>query len=220
MSGKILKSHLPVSEAEDTAAILCVEPLASSSSAPLLRLRLTSTVPSFFVPLQKATNAELKCFPALAFTLTLILLQCSHSIFSFLPLPLFISSYLNLSFPSFFVICFLSHPLHLTVALPSLFLYGYIHIYPLRSQSSSPSSTPFFCLLYLSELREKIVQCRRLEAKSTPSAAAPIRCLFIFLRENRGSCASHSLVSDDSSSSSSSVALYADCSQVDRRKDG
>lgn len=29
----------------------------------------------------------------------------------------------------FFVICFLSHPLHLTVALPSLFLYGYIHIY-------------------------------------------------------------------------------------------
>lgn len=120
----------------------------------------------------------------------------------------------------FFVICFLSHPLHLTVALPSLFLYGYIHIYPLRSQSSSPSSTPFFCLLYLSELREKIVQCRRLEAKSTPSAAAPIRCLFIFLRENRGSCASHSLVSDGSSSSSSSVALYADCSQVDRRKDG
>lgn len=39
-----MKTHLPVSEAEDTAAILCVEPLASSSSAPLLLLLLDSTV--------------------------------------------------------------------------------------------------------------------------------------------------------------------------------
>lgn len=41
------KKHLPVSEAEDTAAILSVEPLASSSSGPLLRLLLASTVDSF-----------------------------------------------------------------------------------------------------------------------------------------------------------------------------
>lgn len=41
-----MKAHLPVSEAEDTAAILCVEPLASSSSAPLLLLLLASTVDS------------------------------------------------------------------------------------------------------------------------------------------------------------------------------
>ena len=45
-TAKNQKTHLPVSEAEDTAAILCVEPLASSSSAPLLRLLLASTVDS------------------------------------------------------------------------------------------------------------------------------------------------------------------------------
>lgn len=39
-----MKTHLPESEAEDTAAILCVEPLASSSSTPLLLLLLVSTV--------------------------------------------------------------------------------------------------------------------------------------------------------------------------------
>lgn len=42
------RTDLPVSEAEDTAAILCVEPLASSSSPPLLLLLLGSTVDSFF----------------------------------------------------------------------------------------------------------------------------------------------------------------------------
>lgn len=131
-----------MSEAEDTAAILCVEPLASSSSAPLLRLRLTSTVPSFFVPLQKATDAELKCFPALAFTLTLILLQCSH--YLQFPAPASLHFLILKPLPSFFfVICFLSHPLHLTVALPSLFLYGYIHIYI----PSAPSPPPLPVLL-------------------------------------------------------------------------
>lgn len=39
-----MRTHSPVSEAEDTAAILCVEPLASSSSAPRLLLLLASTV--------------------------------------------------------------------------------------------------------------------------------------------------------------------------------
>lgn len=80
-----MKTDLPVSEAEDTAAILCVEPLASSSSsAPLLLLLLASTVDSSPSLAQKAAYPEwrakswqLECFLALFSSLTLILLQCN-----------------------------------------------------------------------------------------------------------------------------------------------
>lgn len=71
----------PVSEAEDTAAMLCEEPLASCSSAALLLLRLVSTVDSFYPSLlQKSRTAskgfQLQCFSS---ALTLILLQSSAS---------------------------------------------------------------------------------------------------------------------------------------------
>lgn len=67
-----MKAHSPVSETEDTAAILCVEPLASSSSAPLLLLLRASTVDSssclfrerwLLSGMQKADNSNASALP-------------------------------------------------------------------------------------------------------------------------------------------------------------
>lgn len=178
-----IKTDLPVSEAEDTAAILCVEPLASSSSsAPLLLLLLASTADSSSSLAQKATGPEwrakswqLKCFLALSFTLTLILLQCNS-------LYLLFPECITTSVP-FLIPPFLCH----STSRPPLLYYV---------AQSNPHFRPFlcvfsrlllvfqcfsFCLIYLSEQRGKTVQSKRQEAKTTPAAAVPGRCLVIFL---------------------------------------
>lgn len=225
-----MKAHLPVSEAEDTAAILCVEPLASSSSAPLLLLLLASTVDSSCCLFRKRRDLSgvRKAGSSNASWLSLSLspsFYCSvtSSIFCFLCLPPASPSLLipplpfNFS-PSFFLCVFKSIIFHTPFTPVWLFrvLSSVKRPSLLFSSSARLPASSFFCLSYQSEHRGKIVQCRRLEAKSTPAAAAPGRCLviFFFKRQNRGSWSSHLLVSH--SSSSSSVALYADCSQEDR----
>lgn len=209
-----MKTDLPVSEAEDTAAILCVEPLASSSSsAPLLLLLLASTVDSSPSLAQKAAYPEwrakswqLECFLALFSSLTLILLQC-NSLYVLFPVCI------TTSVP-FLMLPFLCHstspPRTCTRFRPLLSIFLPSPCVPVL----------LLCLIYLSERRGKTVQSKRREVKSTPAAAVPGRCLDIFLvRQNRGSCSSHSTVSHSgggSGSSSSSVAVYADCSQEGR----
>lgn len=177
-----MKTDLPVSEAEDTAAILCVEPLASSSSsAPLLLLLLASTADSSSSFAQKAMDPEwraeswqLKCFLALSFTPTLILLQC-NSLYLLFPVcttsvPFLIPPFLCHS-TSPLLSCIIFHTPLTPHFCPFLCIFSRLL---LVFQCFS------FCLIYLSEQRGKTVQSKRQEAKSTPAAAVPGRCLVIF----------------------------------------
>lgn len=159
-----MKTHLPVSEAEDTAAILCVEPLAFSFSATRLLLLLASTVntsPRFFRKqwnsrgLQKpGSNASLQ--PTF---------YCRATLYRWLPQPPLLSSYLPSHSTSPHLFYNLTHTPSLLITVPP---------------PAFPTVAPylFFCA-YLPADAEKR-DCATEKEKSSPAAAASEGCLVIF----------------------------------------
>lgn len=88
-----MKTHLPVSEAEDTAAILCVEPLAFSFSATRLLLLLASTVNTSLRFFRKQWNSRGLQNPGSNASLQPTF-YCRATLYRWLPQPPFLSSYL------------------------------------------------------------------------------------------------------------------------------
>lgn len=161
-----MRTHSPVSEAEDTAAILCVEPLASSSSAPRLLLLLASTVNLSPWIFRKRWSPSGMQNPGLNAALQASL-YCRATLYLWLPPTPFPSSYCHSTSPHLFYNQLSStHPLLTDNSLFS----------PVFS-----TGAPYLVFCAYLPAQAETRDCATEEAKSSPAAAASGGCLVIFV---------------------------------------
>lgn len=186
-----MKTPLPVSEAEDTAAILRVEPLASSSSAPCLLLLLVSTVACFFrkrwnlSSVQKPGSSTASLQPS-------FYCRATHSVSVYDNLPIISHTpFARQLLPICFITNYLSHT-------PSSILH--CGFYRPSSVVSSPFSLFCVCFVYLS--RGEIL-CNA-GSQMHPCFSSSKRISRHLPRHMRRSCSSHLLAPHSSGSAACS----------------